>query len=90
MHPSPTVLYHYPENTEGEQGELCKFAFVDGLFWKNISAKNDNETVLIISSEYNKNDEIVITKTEGAKTTYIYFLRFRGNAFTRPAILFLF
>ena len=86
LDPKPTILYHFPEETKGDQSFLHKFVFVDGLHWENISAKTDQEAEFHLSSEYSEREEIVVTRTEAGKTTFIYCLRFRGSAFTRPAI----
>lgn len=82
----PTILYHYPEDTPTEYGSISRFIFVDGQHFRNIRIASDHEADINLSYDYPEREQVVITKGEAGRTTYIYCLRFRGSALSRPAI----
>ncbi|EAX96902.1 hypothetical protein TVAG_272300 [Trichomonas vaginalis G3] len=86
VNPHPKVLYHFPEDSQTEHNALAKFLFVDGENFRNIDISTDHLADIELSSDYPEREQIVITRGEAGRTTYIYCIRFRGSAFSRPAV----
>jgi len=82
----PTVLYCYPDDSYKNIFNMEKFAFVDGLKYRNISLNDTVQIQTDFSSTPSIQDELIFLSNYNNITYYIYCIRFRANPFTRPAL----